>query len=60
MADKRHLLRRTAAFVTALVFTVRIASVGVVAAEEITSADAPVTVTVGSETEPAVTVPEAP
>ncbi|MBR3025896.1 MAG: hypothetical protein IKH71_15765, partial [Oscillospiraceae bacterium] len=60
MADKRHLLRRTAAFVTALVFTVRIASVGVVAAEEITSADAPVTVTVGSETEPVVTVPEAP
>ena len=57
MAEKRHLLRRTAAFVTALVFTVRIASVGVVVAEEITSADAPVTVTVGSETEPAGTVP---
>ena len=56
MADKRHLLRRTAAFVTALVFTVRIASVGVVIAEEITSTDAPVTVTVGSETEPTGTV----
>ena len=46
MADKKHILRRTAAFLTALVFTVRIASVGVVIAEEVTSAEMPVTVTI--------------
>ena len=57
MADKRHILRRTAAFLTALVFTVRIASVGVVIAEEVTSAEMPVTVTIAPETEPAGTDP---
>ncbi|MBQ5989823.1 MAG: hypothetical protein IJL67_10045 [Oscillospiraceae bacterium] len=57
MADKRHILRRTAAFLTALVFTVRIASVGVVIAEEVTYAEMPVTVTIAPETEPAGTDP---
>ncbi|WP_197021883.1 Ig-like domain-containing protein [Ruminococcus sp. HUN007] len=55
MAEKRHLLRRTAAFITALVFMGRVAPAGVIIAEEIASSEMPVTSVVNTETESAGT-----